>query len=114
MKFLSVFKYDPSSKSGAPSDEEMARMGQLIGEMSAAGVLVDTGGVEPTGIGMRVRRTGANVAVTDGPFAESKEVVGGFGVLNVSSREEALVWTRRFLDCVGDGECELIEVTGAP
>jgi hypothetical protein len=112
MKFLSVFKYDPSTQTGPPTEEDMSRMGRLIGEMSAAGVLVDTGGVEPTGTSMRVRRSGTNTSVTDGPFTESKEVVGGFAVLNVSSREEALTWTNRFLDCATDGVCELIEVTG--
>jgi hypothetical protein len=114
MKFLSVFKYDPSTQTVPPSDEEQSQMGSLIGEMIGAGVLVDTGGVEPTGTSFRMRRSGANVAVTDGPFTESKEVVGGFAVLNVSSREEALKWTRRFLDCATDGVCELIEVTGPP
>jgi hypothetical protein len=53
------------------------------------------------------------VSVTDGPFSESKEVVGGFAVLNVASKEEAIAWTRRFLALTGDGITELFEVTSA-
>ncbi len=114
MKFVSIFRFDPSSHSGPPDDRQMAEMGRLIGEMRAAGVLVDTGGVMPNGASIRVRRSGAQFAVTDGPFTETKEVVGGFAVLDVPSRDEALAWTRRFLDCAGDGVTELFEVTSAP
>jgi hypothetical protein len=112
MKFVSIFKLDRAQMSDCgPSPEDMAAMGALIGEMRAAGVLVDTGGVMPTSVSMRVRREGAQVSVTDGPFTESKEVVGGFAVLDVTSKEEALAWTRRFLDLTGDGVTELFEVT---
>jgi hypothetical protein len=114
MKFVTVFKFDPAAQDGPPTEAEMAAMGSLIGEMRAAGVLVDTGGVMPNGASMRVRRAGTQIAVTDGPFTESKEVVGGFAVLNVSSKDEALAWTRRFLDCAGDGVSELFEVTTIP
>lgn len=113
MKFVSVFKCSPDEMLCDPSPEKMAAMGQLIGEMMSAGVLVDTGGVMPTSVSMRVRRSGANVSAVDGPFAESKEVVGGFAVLDVASKDEALAWTHRFLDCAGDGVCELFEVTSA-
>lgn len=91
----------------------MATMGALINEMRAAGVLVDTGGVMPTSVSMRIRREGENVSITDGPFTESKEVSGGFAVLNVASKEEAIAWTRRFLALTGDGVTELFEVTSA-
>jgi hypothetical protein len=114
MKFVSIFKFDPSATTEGPSECEMAAMGALIGEMRAAGVLVDTGGVMPTSVSMRVRRDGAQTTVTDGPFTESKEVVGGFAVLDVASKDEALAWTRRFLDCVGNGVTELFEVSTVP
>jgi hypothetical protein len=114
MKFVSIFKYDPSAKTGPPSDENMAKMGHLIGEMMASGALVDTGGVLPTGVSMRVRREGDRVSSIDGPFAESKEVVGGYAVFDVATKDEVLALTRRFLDIAGDGVCELIEVTSAP
>ena len=114
MKFVSIYKYDPGTQTGPPSDENIAQMGQLIGEMMAAGVLVDTGGVMPTSVSMRVRREGERISSTDGPFTESKEVVGGFAVFNVATKDEAIAWTRRFLERAGDGVCELIEVTSAP
>jgi hypothetical protein len=114
VKFVSIFKLDPAQmSSGGPTEEDMATMGALINEMRAAGVLVDTGGVMPTSVSMRIRRDGENVSVTDGPFSESKEVVGGFAVLNVASKEEAIAWTRRFLALTGDGITELFEVTSA-
>jgi hypothetical protein len=114
MKFVSIFKFDPLAMTERPSEAEMATMGALIGEMRAAGVLVDTGGVMPTSVSMRVKRDGAQTTVTDGPFAESKEVVGGFAVLDVTSKDEALAWTGRFLDCAGNGVCELFEVSTVP
>jgi hypothetical protein len=111
MKFVSIWKYDPATKTGPPSEAEMAAMGTLISDMLAAGVLVDTGGVSPTGLSMRVERSGAKTTVIDGPYAEAKEVVGGFALFNVASREEVLHWANRFTDCAGDGACELIEVS---
>jgi hypothetical protein len=111
MKFVSVWKVDPRAIEAGPTQEQMASMGQLIGEMMSAGVLLDTGGVMSNGVSMRVRRSGSNVSVTDGPFTESKEVVGGFALLKVSSKEEALEWMRRFAEIAGDGEAELHEVT---
>ena len=97
----------------APTQEDMEKMGALIVEMKAKGVLVDTGGVSPGPLHLKVARKNGKDTVTDGPFAESKEVVGGFGLLEVSDRDEALHWTRRFLDLVGDATCELHEVTSA-
>jgi len=73
MKIVSIFKYD-ASKNAVPTQEDQQRMGALIGEMMGAGVLVDTGGVMPTSVSFRVRRTAADYSVTDGPFAESIEV----------------------------------------
>jgi hypothetical protein len=115
MKFVSIFKSDPAALAGGPPDEQQdAAMGQLIDEMRRAGVLVDTGGVVPSGTSLRVRRNGSSVTTTDGPFTETKELVGGFAVLNVQSKDEALSWTRRFLDIAGDGVAELHEVSEFP
>jgi hypothetical protein len=111
MKFVSIYKIDPGKLSGPHSEHEMAEMGRLIAEMKAAGVLIDTGGVRPTSTSMHVRRSGSRIDVTDGPYTEAKEVIGGFAVLDVSSKDEAIAWTRRFLECAGDGVAELTEVT---
>ncbi len=113
MKFVTIYKFDPTTAT-PPDEKTYAEMGRLIAEMRAAGVLVDTGGVMPNGTNARVRRSGSQIAVTDGPFTESKEIVGGFAVLDVPSKDDAIAWTRRFLECAGDGVSELIEVTPAP
>lgn len=104
MRYLSFFKSD---ESGPPSQAEQEAMGALIAEMTHAGVLLSAEGCLPSSKGFRVRRTGKRVTVTDGPFTEAKEVIGGFALLEVESRDEALQWTKRFLDVVGDGESEV-------
>lgn len=108
MKFLSIFK--TVERNAPPSQEEMASMGKLIEEGFKAGWLVATEGCLPTALGARVRRTDGHVTVKDGPFTEAKEVVGGFAILNVKSKAEAIELTRDFLKIAGDGECELRQV----
>jgi hypothetical protein len=105
MKFLSV--YQTSERSTPPTQEEMARMGRLIEEGFKAGWLVATEGCLPSALGARVRRSGSNVTIKDGPFTEAKELVGGFAILKVNSKQEAIELTRKFLEVAGDGECEL-------
>lgn len=105
MKFLSV--YQTAERSTPPTQEEMERMGRLIEEGFKSGWLVATEGCLPSGLGARVRRSGSNITVKDGPFTESKELVGGFAILNVKSKQEAIELTRRFLNVAGEGECEL-------
>jgi hypothetical protein len=85
----------------------MARMGQFMEEAGRAGVLLAAEGCMPSALGARVRLADGKVTVTDGPFAEAKEVVGGFALLEVGSREEAVEWTVRFLAVAGDGETEI-------
>jgi hypothetical protein len=75
-----------------------------------AGWLLATEGCLPTALGARVRSSGGNVMVTDGPFAETKEVVAGFALLEAASKEEAIRLTKDFLKIAGDGECELRQV----
>jgi len=89
-------------------------MVRLIEEGLKAGWLLGTEGCLPSELGARVRRTGGEITVTDGPFAESKEVVGGFALLEVQSKAEAVELTRRFLSVSGDGECELRQLYEAP
>jgi hypothetical protein len=108
MRFLSI--YQAQETGIPPTTEEMAKMGQLIEEMTNAGTLVATEGCLPTSKGARVRRSGGKVTVTDGPFTESKEVVAGFALLEAKSKEHAIELTRRFLEVAGDGECEVRQV----
>jgi len=105
MKFLSIYKH--AERNTPPSPEEMAAMGKLIEEGMKAGWLLATEGCMPSVQGARVRRDSGKVSVTDGPFTETKEVVGGFAILKANSREEAIQLVKDFLKVVGEGECEL-------
>jgi hypothetical protein len=105
MKFLSIYKNE--ERTVPPSQEEMAAMGKLIEEGMKAGWLVATEGCLPSALGARVRRSNGNVTVTDGPFTEAKELVGGFAILRANSKEEAIQLAKDFLAVVGTGECEL-------
>jgi hypothetical protein len=105
MKFLSIYK--SPEKNAPPSQEEMARMGKLVEDGMKSGYLVGTEGCLPSALGARVRLSEGKLKVTDGPFTESKEVVGGFAILQANSKEEALEYVKQFLEVVGEGECEL-------
>jgi hypothetical protein len=85
----------------------MERMVKLIEEFTREGVLLGTEGCLPSSLGARVRRTGGKFSVTDGPFTEAKEVIGGFALLRANSKEEIIALTKRFLDVAGDGETEI-------
>jgi hypothetical protein len=111
MKFVSIWKPDRPVWTAEPDEEHMVAMGQLIEELMSAGVLLDTGGVSDGGSSLRVQRSDGMVTVTDGPFAETKEVVGGFAIFKVNSKDEAIALTRRFLEIAGDGTSELHEVS---
>src|SRR5581483_6911226 len=108
MKFLSIYKH--VERNTPPSQEEMARMGKLVEEGMKAGWLLATEGCLPSALGARVRRDGTKLSVTDGPFTESKEVVGGFAILKADSKEEAIQLARKFLQVAGEGECELRQI----
>jgi hypothetical protein len=105
MKFLSIYK--TVERATPPTQEEMASMGKLIEEGMKAGWLVATEGCLPSALGARVRIAQGNFTVVDGPFTESKELVGGFAILRANSKEEAVQLAKHFLNTVGNGECEL-------
>ncbi|MFD9630251.1 YciI family protein [Streptomyces violascens] len=97
-RYLSMVRLDENNTpAGGPSPELMERMGNLIGEMTKAGVLLDTAGLTPSAEGTRVRWNGGQLTVTDGPFTESKEVVGGYAIIQAKDKAEAIEWTKRFL-----------------
>ena len=108
MKFLSLYK--SVERNTPPSQEEMSRMGKLIEDGFKAGWLVATEGCLPSALGARVRRSGGSLTVTDGPFTEAKELVGGFAILRTNSKAEAVELAKQFLKVVGEGECELRQV----
>lgn len=109
MRFLSIIRLQEDD-GRQPSERLMADMGKLTAEMTAAGVLLDTAGLRPLAEGACVRLSRGRLKVTDGPFAESKEVIGGYAMLQVGSLAEAVEWTKRFLQVHGDEweiECEV-------
>lgn len=112
MKFLSIYK--SVERNAPPSQEEMARMGKLIEEGMKAGWLVATEGCLPSALGARVRSSNGKLSVTDGPFTESKELVGGFAILRANSKAEAIQLAKDFLSVVGEGECELRQLYEVP
>jgi hypothetical protein len=112
MRFLSIYKAVETNT--PPSAEHVAKMGQLIEESMKAGELLATEGCLPSAKGARVRLSKGNLTVTDGPFTETKEVIGGFAVLQANSKEEAIELARKFLYVAGDGECEIRQLFTAP
>lgn len=97
---------------GSTPDEALfAEMGELIHEMASAGVLLATGGL---GQGLHISSRGGELSITDGPYAEAKETVVSFALIEVRSEEEALVMARRFWSVVGDGEGDVRPVFGPP
>jgi hypothetical protein len=113
MKFLCIYK--PSRPEGTPPpQDEMTEMGKLIEDGMKSGWLLSTEGCLPTAMGARVRQAGGKITITDGPFTESKEVVGGFALIKAASKAEAIELTRRFLKVAGDGETEIRQIWESP
>ena len=112
MRFLSIYKHAETNV--PPTTEMMAKMGQLIEEMTQAGTLVSTEGCLPSSKGARVRRSGGKLTVTDGPFTESKELIGGFAIIQAASKKEAIEHTKAFLKIAGDGETEVRQLHETP
>ncbi len=114
MRFLSLIRID--EKAGQlPSEKLMSEMGKLIEEMTRSGELVSTAGLRPTSEGVRVRLRHGKLSTVDGPFTESKEVIGGYAILEASSKEQAIEQTKRFLKIHGDEwdiECEVRPLDG--
>jgi hypothetical protein len=113
LRFLSMHEMDERAESDTPPDPAlMAQMGALIDEMTKAGVLQATGGLASTGKGARVRWEGPNrkVKVIDGPFAESKELVAGYAILDLPSKAAAIEWATRFGEVVKVNEVEVRQI----
>jgi len=108
MRILGLLKADKGSEAGVPPTKELIeRMGRFIEEVTKAGVLLATDGLQPSSKGKRVKVSDGKVTVTDGPFIETKELVASYALFQVSTMEEAVHWTTRFLEVLGEGECEL-------
>ncbi len=114
MRFMVIVKATPESeKPGAlPDPQGIADMNKCIDELIAAGVLVGYDGLHPSSKGARVHFSGKTHTVTDGPFAESKELIAGFMILRVNSLQEAIGWVKRMPNCSpgGEGEVEIRQI----
>jgi hypothetical protein len=113
MRFLCIYK--PAKAEGAPpTPEMMEKMGEFIEQAFKEGFLLATEGCLPSALGARVRSTGGACTVIDGPFTETKEIVGGFALIQAKSKEEAIEFTKRFLKVAGDGETEIRQLMEQP
>ena len=116
MRFMAMIKATRDYEAGKPPNPElMAAMGKLSEEMQKLGKFEMGGGLLPTSQGHKVSMSGGKVSVTDGPFTETKEVVGGFAIVEAGSMQEAVELTKRFLKVHGDEwdiECEVRQLDG--
>jgi hypothetical protein len=118
MRFMSMVKSSEAQLTPPPK-AFLEAMNRLIEESAKAGcVMVEAGGLLPTSNGARIRLSNGKVTVTDGPFAEAKEVIGGYAMFDVASKDEMIQWTKRFMDLHRthlpgwEGEAEIRQVAG--
>jgi len=109
VRFMMIVKANKDSEAGKlPSEELLAAMARYNEELMKAGVLVDLSGLQSSAKGARVRFSGGKTFVIDGPFAETRELIAGYWVINVKSRQEAIEWARKVPPPHGpDQECEI-------
>jgi hypothetical protein len=111
MRFLGVLKADNDSEAGVPpSSEFMEKMGKFMEEVMRAGVVKSTEGLHPSSKASRVTVADGKAQVTDGPFAETKELIASYALFEVKSKAEAIDWTTRFLKVMGGGECMIYQI----
>jgi hypothetical protein len=111
MRFMIIVKATKDSEAGArPPESLFTEMAKYHEELAKAGMLLDGSGLQPSSKGWRIKYSGQKRAVVDGPFAETKELVAGYTLIQAKSREEALEWTKRFPNPSIDGKEAEIEV----
>jgi hypothetical protein len=98
MKYLAFIRHSESYRASPPPAALMEAMGRFVQRSLAEGTLVDTGGLLPSKEGARVRLTGGKITVTDGPFSESKEVIGGWAILKADSKDGAIRIATEFME----------------
>jgi hypothetical protein len=112
MRFLGYTLGDDSQPMPPPSPEHYEEMGRFVEGAMKAGVLLATGGLAPTAEGTTITLANGEFTVTDGPYAEAKELIGGWALMEVRDKDEAIEWTKRFLSVVGFGETRIRQVFG--
>ena len=120
MKFMTMVKSTENNRLGRPPQALMDGIMQLGEEAAKAGVFVEMGGLMPSAAGATLRLTGGEITVKDGPFAEAREVIGGYAVYDTASKAEAVAWATRFLDLHKkhwpgwEGEVEVRQIMEGP
>ncbi|MBV4462698.1 MULTISPECIES: YciI family protein [Pseudomonas] len=108
MRFMIIVKASPDSEAGVmPSEELMTAMGNFNEELAKAGILIDCDGLQPSSKGARVRFSGDQRTVIDGPFAATKELIAGYWIWQVKSKEEAIEWVKRCPNPMPGTEAEI-------
>ncbi len=107
MRFLMIYQDDPKTLAREPDPAHYAKMSKYVEEQLAKGVLISTGGISGGSAGIRVRNTNGEFLVTDGPYAEAKELVGGYAICELTNREAAIAAAKEFLGLMGSGVSEI-------
>ncbi len=111
MRFMIIVKATKDSEAGVmPSEERLTEMANYHEELAKAGVLLDGSGLKPTSKGARIRFSNGKRTWIDGPFTESKELIAGYTLIQVKSRDEAIQWAKRFPNPAGEGKDAEIEI----
>ncbi len=111
MRFMIIVRANKDTEAGVmPEEKLMADMAAYHEELAKAGVLLDANGLQPSSKGARIRYSGGKRTVIDGPFAETKELIAGYTLIQVKSRDEAMEWARRFPAPFGEGRDGEIEI----
>ncbi len=114
MRFMIMFRNDSDSEVDVPPCLDLAEMGRFIQELQAAGVLLGYEGLKPSAAGARVRLTGGKRTVIDGPFAEAKELIAGFSLVELPTLQDAVDLAEQFLRIAGQGTAEVREAFYPP
>ncbi|MDF2695633.1 MAG: hypothetical protein K0S65_4016 [Labilithrix sp.] len=108
MKFLMIYESNPSAP--PPSPETLAKLGVYTQKMIASGTVVLTGGVVRPSKGIRIANAGGKVTVTDGPFAETKELIDGFAIVEAKDKDAAIALSTEFMQIAGEGKGEILQL----
>jgi len=120
MKFMTMVRSAENNRLGPPPQALIDGIMQLGADAAKAGVFVEMGGLMPSATGATLRLSGGKIALKDGPFAEAREVIGGYAVYNTASKDEAVAWATRFLDLhkqhwpAWEGEVEVRQIMEGP
>jgi hypothetical protein len=116
MKYLMLIKHDERFRNESMPPEFMDVVGTWVTDSMRSGIIKETAGLKPTSEGVRIRTRGGKLHVTDGPFTETKEIIGGYAMIEAASKEEAIAFAEKFMDMhrehwpAFEGECEVREL----